>query len=173
MKKKHIFVAEWLEGGMVQSRVYPTAAIWHSKQESEKYLNTWMQERANALNKTITYNIIKLAKDDGEDIILETRTVYPNTHEIQQLKLIIEEKNKVIYNLQQTVNELEETLSNKVTDLDGVAQQVGAQLSVLHTSLKEKDKYITFLTEENMKLLELLLLVSREPNLRGILWEEK
>lgn len=165
MKKKK-FIAEWLDGGMIQSRVYPTSAIWHNKQESEKYLNHWMQERANALNESITYNIIQLSKDEGENRILETRTVYPNTHEIQQLKLLIEEKNKVIYNLQQTVNELEETLSNKVTDLDGVAQQVGAQLLVLHTSLKEKDKYITSLTEENMKLLELLLS-------RGILWEER
>lgn len=166
MKKKDIFVAEWLGGGMIQSRVYPTAAIWHNKQESEKYLNHWMQERANAANESITYNIIQLSEDEGENIILETRTVYPNTHEIQHLKLIIEEKNKVIYNLQQTVNELEETLSNKITELDAVAPQVGAQLSVLHTSLKEKDKYITSLTEENMKLLELLLS-------RGILWEEK
>lgn len=170
--KKKIFVAEWVDGGIIQSRVYPTAAIWHNKQESEKYLNHWMQERANADNESITYNIIQLAKDDGEDIILETRTVYPNTHEIQQLKLLIEEKNKVIYNLQQTVNELEETLSNKVTELDEV-KQLGQQLTFLHTSLKEKNSYIKSLTEENIRLVELLLLVSREPNLRRILWEEK
>lgn len=163
--KKTIFVAEWVDGGIIQSRVYPTAAIWHNKQESDKYLKHWMQEKANALNESIIYNIIQLSEDEGENIILETRTVYPNTHEIQQLKLIIEEKNKVIYNLQQTVNELEETLSTKVT-LDEVEQQVGQQLTFLHTSLKEKDKYITSLIEENMKLLELLLS-------RGILWEER
>lgn len=149
-----------------ESKYIVYAPRGENQETAIKYLEDWMQKKADELQKPIDYYIKQISKGDGE-ITIAAMTVYPQIKldEIQHLKLIIEEKNRVIYNLQQTVNELEETLSKKVT-LDEVEQQVGAQLSVLHTSLKEKDKYITSLTEENMKLLELLLS-------RGILWEEK
>ena len=150
-----------------ESKYIVYAPRGENQETAIKYLEDWMQKKADELQKPIDYYIKQISKGTGE-ITIAAMTVYPQIKldEIQHLKLIIEEKNKVIYNLQQTVNELEETLSKKVTDLDGIAQQVGAQLTFLHTSLKEKDKYITSLIEENMKLLELLLS-------RGILWEEK
>lgn len=156
-----------------ESKYIVYAPRGENQETAIKYLEDWMQKKADELQKPIDYYIKQISKGTGE-ITIAAMTVYPKPKldEIQHLKLIIEEKNKVIYNLQQTVNELEETLSNKVTELDEV-KQIGQQLTFLHTSLKEKNSYIKSLTEENIRLVALLLLVSHEPNLRRVLWEEK